>query len=75
MATKVIKLVQIMTDDVMGESKLRIGLVTTHPKTRKLVKIVSGQYWGKYGLSNFWHWREVLANGSLSETDESGYGW
>jgi len=25
----------------------------------KLVRIISGSYWGTSGVSNFWHWREV----------------
>lgn len=39
------------------------------------IKIISGQFLGTYGgLSNHWHWKEVLADGSLSERDEMGYG-
>lgn len=59
---------------LLGESELRIGLVTKHPDGRT-VKIVSGQYLGMYGVSNFWKWREVKPNGILSEKEESGYGW
>ena len=38
------------------------------------VKIVSGQYWGTYGLSNHWSWRTVLPDGSLHKNKCSGYG-
>lgn len=53
--------------------KLKVGLVTKHPDGRT-IKIVDGQYWGEHGLSNFWYWREVRADGSLGKK-ESGYGW
>jgi hypothetical protein len=39
-----------------------------------LVEIVSGQYMGRYGVSNFWDWRKVLSNGSLSKKTYCGYG-
>lgn len=58
-----------------GKTYLEIGMITKNPKTGKTVKITRGQFWGKYGLSNFWFWREVLENGELSEVEESGYGW
>lgn len=54
---------------------LEIGMETVHPETGKLVKIVDGQYWGMYGLSNFWWWRKIMPDGSLSEALEQGYGW
>lgn len=54
---------------------LEIGLVTQNPRTGKTVKITRGAFWGKYGLSNFWHWREVMEDGNLSEIEECGYGW
>jgi len=37
------------------------------------VKLVDGQYWGTYGLSNHWRWRRVLKNGKLGKV-EFGYG-
>jgi len=69
--TKVAKWIQ----DLVGGEHLEIGMVTKHPETGKTVKITGGQYWGEYGLSNFWYWREVLPGGSLSEVEEHGYGW
>lgn len=55
---------------------LEVGMVTKHPDGRT-VKILSGHFLDPvYGrLSNFWNWREVLPDGTLSETLESGYGW
>ena len=49
---------------------LRVGDVVSHPETGRTVRITSGQYWGTYGLSNFWDWEDV-------ETGEKdcGYGW
>jgi len=36
------------------------------------VRIVSGRWWGDYGLSNFWYWKEITEDGE-SET-KHGYG-
>lgn len=66
--------VKDLMDRVSGPSLMEVGLVLAHPDGRT-VKITSGQYWGDHGLSNFWYWREVLADGTLSETEEHGYGW
>ena len=54
-------------------STMKIGKVLKHPDGR-IVKVVDGQYWGEYGLSNFWYWQEVLPDGSLG-IKECGYGW
>jgi hypothetical protein len=62
-----------ITEELMPGS-MAIGKVVQHPDGRT-VKVTSGQYWGTHGLSNFWYWREVMADGSLSETEEHGYGW
>lgn len=66
--------VKSLVEDVFGPSQTQIGKTVAHPDGR-LVKIMSGKYWGTHGLSNFWSWREVLPDGSLSETEEKGYGW
>lgn len=63
-----------LTEEVMGAPPFAIGDVVTHPSGHT-IKIVSGQYWGEYGLSNHWYWREVLPDGTLSENLEYGYGW
>lgn len=56
------------------QAPFSVGDRVNHPSGR-MVEITSGQFWGTYGLSNFWHWREVLPDGSLSDKDEHGYGW
>jgi hypothetical protein len=53
---------------------LKIGKIVQHPDGY-LVKIIDGQFWGEYGVSNFWHWKRVLKNGKLSKKVECGYGW
>ena len=55
-------------------NQMEVGKTLKHPDGRS-VKIISGQFWGEHGLSNFWYWREVLPDGTLSETLEHGYGW
>ena len=62
-----------ITEDACSCS-LKIDKTVKHPDRRK-VKIIDGQYWGTYGLSNFWSWRAVLKNGALAKKIESGYGW
>lgn len=66
--------VKDLTEKTMGPSSMRVGLTLRHPDGR-MVKITSGALWGSRGYSNFWHWREVLSDGSLSAKDEAGYGW
>ena len=66
--------VKEIIDDCLGESKLKVGLITKHPDGRT-VQIMSGQYWGTYGLSNFWYWMEILDDGTLGDIEEHGYGW
>jgi hypothetical protein len=66
-----------MTEGVLGGAPFAVGDVVRHPSGR-LVKITAGQYWGEYGLSNFWSWREVTMLGEpekLSSELEHGYGW
>jgi hypothetical protein len=45
-----------------------------HPE-HGLVEITAGQYWGTYGLNNFWYWQKVLEDGSLDPEEHHGYGW
>ena len=69
------RLAQEIMDDMYPEgTRLRKGMVTKHPDGRT-VKIVGGSFWGKYGLSNHFDWREVMPDESLSDTLEWGYGW
>jgi hypothetical protein len=66
--------VREITEEVLGGPPFKIGDQVKHPSGRT-VQITSGQYWGDYGISNHWHWREVLPDGTLSEKEEYGYGW
>lgn len=52
--------------------KLRVGESATHWDGRT-VKIVNGVYELNGRISNYWHWREVRSDGSLSTKVESGY--
>ena len=72
--TKVAQWVRDLTEGVLGPTPWKVGDRVKHPDGRT-VQIISGQYWGQYGLSNHWCWREVLPNGELSTTEENGYGW
>jgi hypothetical protein len=72
--TKVAAWARELTENVLGASPFEIGQVVTHPDGRR-VQITGGQYWGAHGLSNFWTWQEVLADGTLSGEREQGYGW
>lgn len=72
--TKVLPEMQELVEGVFGKPTLEVGMIITHPKTGKLVKITGGSYWGTYGVSNFWYWREVLTDGTLSKNEDCGYG-
>lgn len=72
--TKVSPEIQELVEDIFGKSTLEVGVIITQPKTGKLVEITGGSYWGTYGVSNFWKWREVMDNGQLSDVEQSGYG-
>jgi len=63
-----------MVEDVLDAKPFKIGEILRHPDGYD-VKIVDGQYWGERGLSNFWSWKRVMPDGSLSKTVEHGYGW
>ena len=64
--------VKQMTEEGFGKSTLKVGKTVKHSDGRT-VKIVDGQYWGEYGISNFWRWREVKDDGTLGPK-ECGYG-
>jgi hypothetical protein len=66
--------VKSLTEGVLKLPNLKIGKITTHPDGYK-VKIVGGQLWGEYGFSNFWYWRRVKKNGTLTKKIYNGYGW
>jgi hypothetical protein len=65
--------VKDIVEDVLGGAPFKIGDAVRHPDGRR-VKIIGGTYWGEFGLSNFWEWREVLPNNKFGPV-ESGYGW
>jgi hypothetical protein len=60
--------VRNLTEDVIGGSPVEIGKRYTHPEDGP-IEITRGSYWGKSGLSNFWHWT-VLSTGE----SHHGYG-
>jgi len=66
--------VKEITEQHFGGTPFDVGDTVKHPDGRT-VEITEGQYWGAYGLSNFWYWREVMYDGSLSKKEEHGYGW
>lgn len=53
--------VRRLTEDVLGGAPVQIGKRYVHPQDGE-VEIVSGQYWGRHGISNFWTWK-VIATG------------
>ena len=66
--------VKELTEDVMGESKMAIGKTVKHPDGYK-IKIVSGHLWTEHGFSNFWYWKKVKKDGTLTKKIYHGYGW
>lgn len=50
------------------------GKIVKHP-AGYLVVIIGGQFWGKYGLSNFWSWQRFKKDGTTSKKVHNGYGW
>lgn len=39
----------------------------------ELCLITSGQYRGEYGVSNYWTWRKIKKDGTLSKKEYAGY--
>lgn len=72
--TQVHPMIRCMTEEVVGGAPFQVGDVVRHPDGR-VVQITGGQYWGEYGLSNFWYWKPVGPDGRLREEVEHGYGW
>ncbi len=64
--------VKEIVEEAIGCAPYKIGDVVQHA-SGKTVKIVGGQYWGEFGLSNFWLWREVLPGNKLGRYG-CGYG-
>jgi len=38
------------------------------------VRITDGEYWGDYGVSNFWTWHYIKPDGTLYPKEYCGYG-
>ncbi len=55
--------------DIVGEGRLYIGLKCFYKG--KPVKIIGGQFWGEYGVSNFWDFR-YLENEKLGCDYDNG---
>ena len=67
--------IEIMAECGLDRSPLAIGkrfMYSDNGCEPHVVEIVGGSYMGEYGISNFWHWRDVL-DGKLSEGDQQGY--
>lgn len=60
--------VRELTEEAVGGASLRIGGRYVHPEHGE-IEVTDGQYWGTYGVSNFWHWT-VVATGEKKH----GYG-
>lgn len=66
--------VKDIVHDTMGGAPFAVGDVVNHPEDG-LVRIVGGQFWGTHGVSNFWTWIPVDAEGNEEGPKRSGYGW
>jgi hypothetical protein len=62
--------IQDLVEDFFPPSILRVGERFRHKG--RVVEVTGGQYWGLWGVSNHWHWRPVLEDGSLGP-EEDGY--
>lgn len=63
--------VRNLTESVIGGAPVQIGKHYMHPEDGHIV-ITSGQYWGTYGLSNFWYWN-VLDEAGRAVRGNHGY--
>lgn len=66
---KTIRVIQ----DLFIEDNMDVNNVVRH-KDGRIVFITDGAYYGDWGISNYWTWREVKRDGTLGK-EESGYGW
>ncbi len=62
-----------INSDLESRCQLKVGGRFRHPSGRT-VEITSGQFLSNGRVSNFWYWREVVADGKLGP-EENGYGW
>lgn len=68
--TQVEKWVRDLVAEVIPPSILVVGRRFRHKG--RVVEIIGGTYWADYGISNYWYWRAVQADGSLGPV-ERGY--
>lgn len=62
-----------MIEELKKQQRFDIGDTMRHESGR-IVKVTAGQYWGTFGLSNHWTFREVMPDGSLG-IEEHDYGY
>lgn len=63
-----------ITEEAVGSTKMKVGKIVNHPKYGR-VKILDGQFWGTFGLSNFWYWKKVDKKNKPYGRTFHGYGW
>lgn len=66
--------VKKITEETMGKSHMVIGKRIKHPDGY-MVEVTDGKYWGTHGVSNFWYWKKVKKDGTLTKKIYHGYGW
>lgn len=63
-----------MNRELEAQCKMKVGARIQHPDGY-MVEVVDGQFLSNGRVSNFWYWKRVNEDGSLSDTIEHGYGW
>jgi hypothetical protein len=58
MENKVEPWIREIVEEVIGGAPVEVGKRYNHPD-EGIIEILSGQYWGTHGLSNFWSWRVI----------------
>ena len=59
-----------------AEDCLVVGQIYRHPKSKRLLRVTSGQFFGGYGrISNHWRWEYLDAPPGKASQKDSGYGW
>jgi len=59
--TKVPSWVKNLVESKLSQPPLEVGVIARH-KDGRIVKIIGGQFWGEFGISNFWYWRELKSH-------------
>jgi hypothetical protein len=65
-----------INESLAAKSSMAIGKRLMHPDGY-LVEVTSGCYLDPvyHRVTNFWYWKRVNADDSLSTEEECGYGW